>query len=118
MPFIKVRPEFNGHLELDGFNEELQLAFEMQGIQHYAQSPKYHRKAKDLHEQIEKDLRKHRLCQRNRVTLLLIPYYIAEKGLEALQPFLHEACVSAFVSFPPAMIQPMANAEMPNVVRA
>ena len=46
--FVKVRPDFlkqpNGkNLELDGYNEELQCAFEYDGIQHRKFNPMFHK---------------------------------------------------------------------------
>lgn len=73
VPFKKVRPRWliNGdgnRLELDGYSEQLQLAFEHQGKQHY--SIKYHRGSKKL---IQNDVDKRRLCQQYGVTLIEIP---------------------------------------------
>lgn len=89
-PFARVRPEFLGGLELDGYNADLKVAIEVQGVQHFHQSPIFHRKSRDLHQQIERDLRKQSLCLRNHIKLVLVPYHIADKGLEALRPFLHQ----------------------------
>lgn len=61
-------------MELDGYNEELRIAFEYQGEQHY--NPIYFGKNKRLKEIQIKDELKKQLCEKNNVTLITIPYYI------------------------------------------
>jgi hypothetical protein len=75
-------------MELDGLCEELMLAFEYQGIQHYETSPFFHRKI-SLDQRIKDDLLKRELSERNGITLLAIPHSIAALDLPA---FLQQEC--------------------------
>jgi len=73
VPFIKVRPEWllnrdGNRLELDGFSDQLKIAFEHNGKQHY--SEKYHRGTKKL---MEDDLVKIEKCEQNGITLIVVP---------------------------------------------
>ncbi len=78
-PFPKARPKFlkterGGFLELDGFNEELKLAFEYQGIQHEKVVLFFHpRGEKDLLAIQERDKIKREKCIQNGICLLEIP---------------------------------------------
>jgi len=53
--FPQTRPDFLSDLQmhLDGFNEELHLAFEHHGRQHYELNKKFHKSQQDLQEQNE-----------------------------------------------------------------
>lgn len=65
-------------LELDGFNEELSLAFEFHGIQHYKYLKRYDKKkdGRCLIEQQQRDRKKLRYCKNKNITLIVIPYWI------------------------------------------
>lgn len=92
-PFKSVRPDFlkraNGKkLELDGYNKDLNLAFEYNGIQHYKFSSKFHRTQQDFDEQQQRDLDKLDMCSKykadgeNALRLITIPYTIKYEKLE------------------------------------
>lgn len=89
--FPSVRPNFlknpatGKNLELDGYNEELRLAFEYNGIQHYHLSPIYHKTISDLYSQQQRDRLKRELCakQNPKISLITIPYTISEKKLRS-----------------------------------
>ena len=71
--FQKVRPDWllNGQgnrLELDGFSDQLKIAFEHNGKQHY--SEKYHRGTKKL---LEDDLVKIEKCKQHGIKLIVVP---------------------------------------------
>ena len=66
--------EWMGGLELDGYCEELKIAFEHQGVQHFKDSPFFHRKAGSLEAQQARDARKQDSCTENFVTLLITTY--------------------------------------------
>lgn len=74
-PFFSVRPDFlknpksNKNLELDGYNEKLQMAFEFQGKQHEDNDTQF---GGGLIEQQERDALKKELCEKNGVKLFLI----------------------------------------------
>jgi len=74
--FKNCRPYWLKGLELDGYNEELKLAFEYNGIQHYKFMPKfYHRKGiKTFMEQLHRDELKKEICKERGIELHIIPY--------------------------------------------
>lgn len=77
-PFVKSRPSWlrGGTLELDGYNEELRIAFEYNGIQHY-QFPNYYMKTyEEFQRQQANDQYKIEECKNNNVKLIVIPYSI------------------------------------------
>lgn len=66
------------HLQLDGFNEELKLAFEYDGPHHFKKVV-YKGKPIDLEKQKERDRIKDELCEQNGVRLIRIKYTIKNK---------------------------------------
>lgn len=75
-------------LELDGYCEELGIAFEHQGKQHYTQEPFFQKNKSDLLKLQTHDKLKVQLCKKNNVKLVQIPdvqYYL---GLEKIEDFL------------------------------
>lgn len=86
-PFPRRRPGWllsaaGKPMELDGYCEDLALAFEYQGIQHYEPVLKFKSGTRRLAEIQERDQRKALICQTRKVTLLVIPYKIAHENLE------------------------------------
>lgn len=70
-----IRPEWlvteqNERLELDFYLPELELAFEVQGEQHYHYIPYFHREPGDFEKQIARDKAKRRICAANNVCLI------------------------------------------------
>jgi len=91
--FPKTRPSWllnsrGNQMELDGFCEDLMLAFEYQGIQHYKEITHFHKKTQ-LTQRVEDDLLKQSLCQRNGVTLLVVPYTVPVRDLPS---YLQKEC--------------------------
>lgn len=87
-PFPKRRPNFlkneitNSNLELDCFNEELMIAIEYNGEQHYNFVPHFH-KTKDAFYNVKyRDEIKRRLCQENGVRLIVVPYTVRVEDIE------------------------------------
>lgn len=81
-PFPKVRPEFlkniktGRNLELDGYNEELKLAFEYNGIQHY-QYPNFTGQSyEDFQKQKIRDKMKIDRCDDKGIYVIIIPYHV------------------------------------------
>lgn len=70
------REEWLDGLELDGYNPELKLAFEYQGIQHFQRVLHFHREEGQFEAQVARDARKRELCKNAGVALLEIPYKI------------------------------------------
>jgi len=77
--FPNVRPKFLGGLELDGYCEKLNIAFEYNGIQHYEYIPHFHRKGiEQFHAQQTRDRKKYKLCAERGVKLIIIPYHVGD----------------------------------------
>ncbi|MDM5332136.1 hypothetical protein QUF56_02635 [Ureibacillus composti] len=73
-PFPARKDIFGNLYELDGYNEELKLAFEFQGIQHTKESAFFHRNPGDFEAQISRDNEKRRLCEQLGILLMEIPH--------------------------------------------
>lgn len=90
LPFIKSHPRWLG-LELDGYCEELGLAFEYNGRQHAEVVPFFHRNGEDdLIDQQARDWYKEEVCWENSVTLLSIPHTYTYANPEELEAFIVE----------------------------
>jgi hypothetical protein len=75
-----VNPKSGWVLELDGYNEELKLAFEYNGAQHYRAYGGWISKMR-VKQQREKDIVKRKLCKHRGVTLIQIPDTIEKDEL-------------------------------------
>lgn len=85
-PFPKIRPKWlvnqdGNSMELDGFSQELQLAFEYNGRQHYRTNKFFHRDDLSLEKRLADDETKRYLCEKNGVKLIVIPYTEKIDGL-------------------------------------
>uniref|UniRef100_A0A6C0CZU6 Uncharacterized protein n=1 Tax=viral metagenome TaxID=1070528 RepID=A0A6C0CZU6_9ZZZZ len=86
-PFEKVRPHFlqnpvtRENLELDCYNEELKLAIEYNGRQHYEYTPFMHSTKETFYAQQYRDLIKQELCKKNGIDLITVPYKIPESAI-------------------------------------
>jgi len=91
-PFYKIRPDFlkneatGRNLEIDLFNKECMLAVEIQGVQHYKFSPKFHLTEQHFHDQKKRDQMKAIKCRQYGIRLIEVPYHVKERDLRA---FLH-----------------------------
>jgi len=90
--FIKMRPDFlknpvtGENLELDLFNEELQLGIEYNGAQHYNYNAFMHKNSRDkFQNQQYRDLIKQDLCKKNEIKLVIVPYTVPN---DQIGPFL------------------------------
>lgn len=72
--FVKTRSALKGRLELDGYCNELKIAFEYNGQQHYKRHPLWHRSPDALEKQQTRDRLKARLCEERGINLIIIPY--------------------------------------------
>lgn len=82
LPFTSSRPEWlinsetGRSLELDCYNEELQIAVEYNGEQHY-KWPNFTNQSYDQFiEQVRRDQYKTRMCQQHNVYLITVPYNV------------------------------------------
>lgn len=83
-PFNKARPDFLSNpvtggeynLELDCYNDELKIAVEYNGVQHYKYTPYFHKSREAFQNQKYRDYMKRELCQKNGVTLIEVPYSV------------------------------------------
>jgi len=89
-PFVKVRPDFlknpvtGENLELDIFNEDLMLAIEYNGAQHYHYNSFMHKNSRDrFQNQQYRDLIKKDLCQKQGITLVIVPYTVEEDDISS-----------------------------------
>lgn len=88
LPFYKIRPNFlrndvtGYNLEIDLYNDDLKLAVEVQGDQHYKFIPFFHRNKDSFLMQRYRDEMKKQKCLKEGITLIEIPYKVGEKGLK------------------------------------
>lgn len=84
--FPKVRPTWlkvdsGSYLELDGYNDELKIAIEMNGIQHYKEIKHFHRKEGDFQKRLEYDKLKIIKCKEMGVRLIIVPYIVEHNNI-------------------------------------
>ncbi len=88
--FVKIRPDFlknqvTGHnLELDIYNEELRVAIEFNGQQHYKYVPFFHKNYEHFLNQKYRDEIKKMLCKQHNIHLIEIPYDMQPTEIESL----------------------------------
>ena len=89
-PFIKIRPtmlknKVTGYnLELDIYNEELGLAIEYNGKQHYKYTPFFHKNYEHFLNQKYRDEIKRMLCQQNGIKLIEVHYLTPLEDMETV----------------------------------
>lgn len=72
--FPKTRKVLENHLELDGYNEELNIAFEYHGSQHYEYTHFFHYNEQSFEKQKIRDKKKEDLCKKKSIKLIIVPY--------------------------------------------
>lgn len=86
--FNKVRPDFikndctDKPLEIDGYNDELKLGFEYQGVQHYKYTPYFHKSENDFEKQKYRDEIKMTECKKNGIKIIEVPYTVDVEDIE------------------------------------
>lgn len=89
-PFNKARPDFlnnpvtggNFNLELDCFNEELGIAVEYNGVQHYKFVSFFHKNNEAFLNQKYRDDMKRRICKEYKIILIEVPYTVKVNDIE------------------------------------
>jgi len=87
--FKKIRPDFlkstetNRNLELDCYNDEIKVAIEYNGIQHYVYPNIFHKDKKSFLRYIRNDDYKRRMCDLHGVYLITIPYTIKKDKIKS-----------------------------------
>jgi hypothetical protein len=87
--FVKAHPKFLRGKELDGFNEELKVAFEYNGEGHYKIIKQFKLDEEKLKLIQKNDRKKIQLCKKNNVKLIVIPYWIK---LEDIKEYIVLEC--------------------------
>jgi len=83
-------------LELDGLCEELKLAFEYNGIQHYEFHPFFHRVIEDFYEDQEHDkIKKEKLNEHN-IVLFTIPYRYDFRNVKLIDCYIWNFLIDFF----------------------
>lgn len=76
-------------MQLDGYCQELKLAFEYNGKQHYQEIFHFHRRKKDFEKQQIRDALKSTLCQQKGIRKINIPYTEAVSDMR-LEKFIYK----------------------------
>lgn len=87
--FLK-NPETGYNLELDGYNENLKLAFEYNGIQHYQFHDHFHETEEDFKIQREHDEFKYKRCIEMGIKLISVPHNFNCYNPEELEIFIKD----------------------------
>jgi len=100
--FPKSRPEWlknddGNQMHLDGYNKDLNLAFEHNGKQHYEGIPYFHKTIEDFERQQNTDLQKKELCKIHGVSLIEIPYTVKN---DQKQDFIIKKCRANGIKVP------------------
>lgn len=90
-PFYKTRPRFlnnpvtfgTNNLELDCYNEELKIAVEYDGAQHYKYIPYFHKTYEAFLNQRYRDYMKEQMCKENNIRLIRVPYTVKIDKIES-----------------------------------
>jgi hypothetical protein len=88
-----LRSLSNTQLELDGYCEKLNLAFEHQGLQHYKELAYF--PSIGLEEIQQRDALKKQLCKDRGILLIAIPALFYKLQLAGLRKFIKKACLEA-----------------------
>jgi hypothetical protein len=93
--FNKIRSNFlkndvtSQNLELDMYNDELKLAIEYNGKQHYEFVPYFHKNHESFLNQRYRDEMKKVKCDKQGIKLITVPYYIKHNQIPS---FIYKEC--------------------------
>jgi hypothetical protein len=80
--FCKIRPDFlkndctDINMEIDGYNDDMKLGFEYQGVQHYKHTPYFHRDIQDFNKQVYRDNLKKEILEKHGIKIIYVPYSV------------------------------------------
>ena len=80
-PSWLINPKTGRHLELDCYNNDLKLAVEVNGEQHYVYPNTFHKSYEEFESQQERDKIKKKKCEEYGIFLLEIPYTIPKSEI-------------------------------------
>ena len=96
--WIKCRPVWLGKLELDGYCESENIAFEYQGRQHYEYIPYFHKSEQDFKNQQKRDKRKKEILKSRDIELIEIPYtYDHKTPIEKISNYLELELLKIYI---------------------
>ena len=109
-PFPKRRPKWlknsrGNQMELDGFCEKLRIAFEHQGEQHYTTGTHFVKTEEELLLRKKDDKEKKKLCNKNAVRLIAVPYEFTGTKLDEFLQFIYEECKNQKIRRPAGMLK-------------
>ena len=99
-PAWLINPKTNKLLELDGFNEELKIAFEHQGSQHFNLKTHMIKNKEKLEYRKYLDSLKKELCKNKNVILIEIPEIYVFLKLENLKEYLKKEFIKNNIKLP------------------
>jgi len=91
--FPKTSAPWLNQLQLDGYNEQLNLAFEYNGLQHYKLVPFFHKTEEDFKTQQARDKLKRKILKQRGIKLLDIPYTYSCQKESKLYKFIDDQLI-------------------------
>ena len=103
--FLKAKPywlinEDGNKMELDGYCEELGLAYEHNGRQHDQEVKFFKMSGEKLRKRIKDDITKNELCKKHSVILITVPEIFSKIYLHQLKDFLKNKLIENNVNIP------------------
>lgn len=98
--FPKGKPKWLGQQEFDGFCEELNLAFEHHGDQHYKCVFPFTQTKERLQTVKRRDAKKARLAKKHGITLIIIPELRRRTKIKDIRQLIGKACEKAHFELP------------------
>lgn len=89
LPFPKAHPDWlknpetGGRLELDCYNEELGIAVEYNGVQHYKWPNGFKQSLEEFQQQLRRDQYKREVCESRGIYYIVVPYKVPAKDIPA-----------------------------------
>lgn len=94
--FISIFPKWlindktNDLMQLDGYCEKLNIAFEHNGEQHYSLHKKFHLTINDFTNQVYRDKLKEKLCKEQNIKLFIIPVLFYKTKIKNLLKLIED----------------------------